>query len=222
MHHSASTTYSCSSKLRNSLQIARMPSNNTRPVTGSPGGGCGCGGGGEGEARLFCTMSNSSAMSFALSPCCFSSLLIFFRHSAASASNSVENIRLFRSNSRSSQSFFAIACRHVVGGCRPLNHLPRQPSAQLSSTLSRHSDTLPKIIDMQPTREQHVCGAWSVELPRLGCRVPRLPVRSCRDAAGACCRRQGRGRLPARRSVPEAPATGRSLGAVLCTTPAER
>src|SRR5215469_3822254 len=156
MHHSASTTYSCSSKLRNSLQIARRPSNNTRPVTGSPGGGCGCGGGGEGEARLFCTMWSSSAMSFALLPCCFSSLLIVFRHSAASASNSVENIRLFRSNSRSSQSFFAIACRHVVGGCRPLNHLPRQPSAQLSSTLSRHSDTLPQIIDMH-RHESNTC-----------------------------------------------------------------
>src|ERR1700761_3968103 len=52
MHHSVSTTYSCSSRLRNSLQIALMPSNNMRPVIGSPGGGCGGGGGGRGDVRL--------------------------------------------------------------------------------------------------------------------------------------------------------------------------
>src|SRR5215831_14805683 len=107
MHQRAITTYSWLPRLRNSLQIATMPSNNTRPVTGSLGGGCAGGGDGCGEAdaRLATTMASSSAVSFGVLPCCFRSLFIFCRHDAASFSDVVEIIKLCRSNSRSSQSF---------------------------------------------------------------------------------------------------------------------
>jgi hypothetical protein len=109
---------------------------------GSPGGGGGAGGA-CGAARLFRTMSSNSAMSFALLPCCLSSLLIRWRHSAASGSNSVENIRLLMSNSWSSQSFLAMG-RALRVDARPTSDTPTHRSVvagreRLDRPRARHS-----------------------------------------------------------------------------------
>ena len=89
------------------LENRSQPSEQFEAGDGSPGGGGGAGGA-CGAARLFRTISSNSAMSFAILPCSLRSLLIRWRHSAASGSNSVENIRLLMSNNWSSQSFLAM------------------------------------------------------------------------------------------------------------------
>src|SRR5271165_7183350 len=59
------------------------------------------------------------------------------------------------------------------------------------------------------------CPRFPLKLPRLGGGTHEVPARGRRNGAGAHSRRQGRGSIPSRRPVPEAPAADGGTGALL-------
>src|SRR5215472_3396629 len=121
--------------------------------------------------------------------------------------------------------------RHCLPACHRGMSAIKSPapstSAQLSSTLSRHSDTLPKIIDMQPTRERHVVRgmasgrASAIGLPSAPASRSKLPrwrwrmlsATRSRPPTGAaiCSRSAGNWPKPGRGIVHEPSRTVRSL-----------